>query len=66
MVESIDLYISSLCFAKNRVIVKRNDTHIQYIAGLIKYYSRQILRTATFLKICGDMTVLAGYFDILV
>jgi hypothetical protein len=66
VIESIDLYVSSLCFAKNRVIVKRNDTRIQYIVGLIKYYSIQIPGTATFLKICGDMTVLAGYFDSIV
>jgi hypothetical protein len=66
MIESIDLYVSSLCFAKNRVIVKRNDARIQYIVGLIKYCSAQIPGTATFLKICGDMAVLAGYFGSLV
>jgi hypothetical protein len=46
--------------------VKRNDTRIKYIVGLIKYYSTQIPGTVTFLKICGNMTALAGYFDSLV
>jgi len=39
---------------------------IQYIVGLIGHYSTQIPEAATFLKICAEMTVLAGYFDSLV
>jgi hypothetical protein len=35
-------------------------------SGLDNNYSTQIPGIATFLKICGDMIVLAGYFDSLV
>ena len=44
----------------------REDMRIQYIVGLIGHYSTQIPEAATFLKICAEMTVLAGYFDSLV
>ena len=45
---------------------RREDMRIQYIVGLIGHYSTQIPEAATFLKICAEMTVLAGYFDSLV